>query len=98
MEQLETLIDSAWERRAELSQSEIETHLRPAIEQTLDLLESGERRVAEPDGQGGWRVHQWLKKAVLLYFRVSPNRVMNAHPAPYFDKIPLRFEGYDEQR
>jgi 2,3,4,5-tetrahydropyridine-2-carboxylate N-succinyltransferase len=98
MEQLETLIDSAWERRAELSQSEIETHLRPAIEQTLDLLESGERRVAEADGQGGWRVNQWLKKAVLLYFRTNANRLMAADPAPYFDKVPLRFEGFDEAR
>ncbi|MDR3385697.1 MAG: 2,3,4,5-tetrahydropyridine-2,6-dicarboxylate N-succinyltransferase [Rudaea sp.] len=98
MEPLETLIDSAWERRAELTQSEIQTHLRPAIEQTLDLLESGERHVAEPDGQGGWRVHQWLKKAVLLYFRVSPNRLMEATPAPYFDKVALRFEGFDDER
>jgi 2,3,4,5-tetrahydropyridine-2-carboxylate N-succinyltransferase len=98
MDQLETLIDSAWERRAELSQSEIETHLRPAIEQTLDLLESGEQRVAEPDGQRGWRVNQWLKKAALLYFRVSASRVMDADPAPYFDKVPLRFEGYDAAR
>jgi 2,3,4,5-tetrahydropyridine-2,6-dicarboxylate N-succinyltransferase len=98
MEQLETLIDDAWERRAELSQPEIQTHLRPAIEQTLDLLESGERRVAEPDGRGGWRVHQWLKKAVLLYFRVSANRVMAADPAPYFDKVALRFEGFDAAR
>lgn len=98
MERLETLIDTAWERRAELTQAEIQTHLQPAIEQTLGLLESGECRVAEPDGQGGWRVHQWLKKAVLLYFRVSPNRLMDAQPAPYFDKVALRFEGFDEAR
>jgi len=98
MELLETLIDSAWERRAELTQSEIETHLRPAIEQTLDLLESGERRVAEADGHGGWRVQQWLKKAVLLYFRINASRLMPANPAPFFDKVPLRFEGYDEAR
>src|SRR5450755_3054326 len=98
MERLETLIDTAWERRAELTQAEIQTHLQPAIEQTLGLLESGKCRVAEPDGQGGWRVHQWLKKAVLLYFRVSPNRLMDAQPAPYFDKVALRFEGFDEAR
>ena len=98
MEQLESLIDSAWDRRAELTQVEIETHLRPEIEQTLDLLESGERRVAEPDGQGGWHVHQWLKKAVLLYFRTNASRLMPADPAPFFDKVPLRFEGYDEAR
>jgi 2,3,4,5-tetrahydropyridine-2,6-dicarboxylate N-succinyltransferase len=98
MQMLETLIDSAWERRADLTQSEIETHLRPAIEQTLELLESGERRVAEADDRGGWRVNQWLKKAVLLYFRVNANRLMDASPAPSFDKVPLRFEGFDEAR
>jgi len=92
----EHLIDSAWERRAELQPAEIESSLRPAIEQALTLLESGERRVAEPDGQGGWRVNQWLKKAVLLYFRINVNRVMGVAPAPYFDKVPLRFEGFDE--
>ena len=98
MQALETLIDSAWERRADVSQSEIDVHLRPAIEQMLALLESGEQRVAEPDGQGGWRVNSWLKKAVLLYFRVSPYRVIDADPAPFFDKVPLRFEGFDEMR
>ena len=96
MQTLETLIDSAWDRRAELAQSEIETHLRPAIEQVLELLESGEQRVAQPDQNGGWRVNQWLKKAVLLYFRVNANRLINADPAPWFDKVPLRFEGFDE--
>ena len=96
MQTLETLIDSAWDRRAELAQSEIETHLRPAIEQVLELLESGEQRVAQPDQNGGWRVNQWLKKAVLLYFRVNANRLIDAEPAPWFDKVPLRFEGFDE--
>jgi len=94
---LEEQIDSAWERRAELNAAEIAS-LKPALEAVLDSLESGERRVAEPDGQGGWRLHQWLKKAVLLYFRANGNRVMDAAPAPYFDKVPLRFEGFDETR
>jgi 2,3,4,5-tetrahydropyridine-2-carboxylate N-succinyltransferase len=64
----------------------------------MQLLESGERRVAEPDGQGGWRVNAWLKKAVLLHFRAHGNRVMGGAPAPYFDKVPLRYEGYDGAR
>ncbi len=91
----ESLIDSAWERRAGLQTDEIESGLRAAIEQTLNGLESGELRVAEADGQGRWRVNQWLKKAVLLYFRINANRLMGAAPAPYFDKVPLRFEGFD---
>ncbi|MEP6940547.1 MAG: 2,3,4,5-tetrahydropyridine-2,6-dicarboxylate N-succinyltransferase [Rudaea sp.] len=96
MRSLEQTIDTAWERRAELKPAEIEDAIKPAVAQALDALESGELRVAEPDGQGGWRVHQWLKKAVLLSFRVHGNRVMDAGPAPYFDKVPLRFEGFDE--
>jgi len=96
MQTLQSLIDDAFERRNALTQSEIETHLRPAVEQVLDLLESGERRVAEPDGQGGWTVNQWIKKAVLLYFRISGNRVVDGGPALAYDKVPLRFAHGDD--
>ncbi len=96
MPSLENLIDSAWERRADLQTAEIEGEIKPSIASALDKLESGELRVAEPDGAGAWRVNQWLKKAVLLSFRVHSNRLMDAGPAPYFDKVPLRFEGFDE--
>jgi 2,3,4,5-tetrahydropyridine-2-carboxylate N-succinyltransferase len=96
MQQLASLIDDAFERRASLTQGEIETHLRPAIGQVLDLLESGELRVAAPDGQGGWTVHQWVKKAVLLYFRINDNRVVDGGPAGAFDKVPLRFAHGDD--
>jgi len=95
MPSLEETIDAAWERRAELQAAEIDA-IKPAIASALDALELGELRVAEPDGQGGWRVNQWLKKAVLLSFRVHANRVKDADPAPFFDKVPLRFEGFDE--
>src|SRR4029077_12315235 len=71
MHELEPLIDDAWQRRADLSNPEIDATLKPAIERVLDALEQGALRVAEPDGAGGWRTHQWVKKAVLLYFRVS---------------------------
>ena len=91
MQSIESLIDDAFGRRDELTQAEVETHLRPALNQVLDLLESGERRVAEPDGQGGWKVNKWLKKAVLLYFRIHGNRVVDGGPALAFDKVPLRF-------
>src|SRR3546814_13510191 len=86
MQSIETLIDDAFERRNALTQTEIETHLRPAVNQVLDLLESGERRVAEPDGLGGWTVNPWIKKAVLLYFRISGNRVVDGGPAQAFVK------------
>jgi 2,3,4,5-tetrahydropyridine-2,6-dicarboxylate N-succinyltransferase len=98
MQSIETLIDDAFERRDELTETEIDTHLRPALDLVLDLLESGERRVAEPDDAGGWRVHQWLKKAVLLYFRISANQVVDGGAAQAFDKVPLRFtEGNDDE-
>ena len=58
MQTIETLINDAFERRNELTQSEIESHLREAVGQVLDLLETGEHRVAEPDGDGGWTVNQ----------------------------------------
>ncbi|OZB60311.1 MAG: 2,3,4,5-tetrahydropyridine-2,6-dicarboxylate N-succinyltransferase [Lysobacterales bacterium 14-68-21] len=96
MSSIQALIEDAFERRASLSQSEIETHLRPAVGQVLDLLESGELRVAAPDGQGGWTVHQWVKKAVLLYFRINDNRVVDGGPAGAFDKVPLRFAHGDD--
>ena len=91
MQAIETLINDAFERRNELTATEIESQLRPAVEQVIDLLESGERRVAEPDGQGGWTVNQWLKKAVLLYFRINGNHVVDGGAAQAFDKVPLRF-------
>ncbi len=96
MQSLETIIDQAWETRGTTSSEELSRRVGAEIEQALNLLESGERRVAEPDGNGGWSVNQWLKKAVLLYFRIHQSRLQQAQPAPYFDKVPLRFAGCDE--
>ena len=94
MRELETPIDDAWERRASLSETDLAA-LRPALDRVLDALESGALRVAEPDGRG-WIVHQWLKKAVLLYFRAHSNRTMDGGPMAAFDKVPLRFAAADE--
>ena len=91
-EPLQTLIDAAWERRSELSPSRAPLELREAVEECLDGLESGRFRVAEPLGEPGeWRVNQWLKKAVLLAFRVHENEVIDAGHTRYFDKLPLRW-------
>ena len=95
MQELEPIIDDAWARRATLDAEE-SVDLRAQLERVLDGLEAGALRVAEPDGQGGWRVHQWLKKAVLLYFRVSANREMDGGPMAAFDKVPLRFSNADQ--
>ncbi|HET8898050.1 MAG TPA: 2,3,4,5-tetrahydropyridine-2,6-dicarboxylate N-succinyltransferase [Rhodanobacteraceae bacterium] len=91
MHPLEPLIDAAWERRSEIIPASAEVELRAAVGSVLDALESGAARVAEPDGQGGWVVHAWLKKAVLLYFRLHGNQVVDGGPALAFDKVPLRF-------
>lgn len=93
--ELAGIIDAAWEARAELS-VETEGHVREAVDATLALLDKGTARVAEPDGAGGWTVNQWLKKAVLLSFRLNPNTLMAAHgvPGPYWDKVPLKFENW----
>ena len=95
--QLETLINAAWEDRASLSpQTTGET--REAIEAAIMALDSGELRVASKSGNGDWVVHQWLKKAVLLGFRIHPNQMMTGGPQDgnFFDKVPSKFEGWTE--
>ena len=89
-------IESAWERRALLTAAEIEGSTQAAVEEVIAGLERGELRVASPGRGGAWLVHQWLKKAVLLYFRVNDMQLMDGQPAPYYDKVPLRFVDSDE--
>ena len=97
-DQLAAAIETAWEVRESVSPDSRD--VRAAVEQALELLDSGAARVAEPDGSGGWQVNQWLKKAVLLSFRLNDNAVMNygSAGAPSFDKVPLKFTGWDEAR
>ena len=93
---LRAVLDDAWERRAELTADEIAATTRPAVDRAIAGLEQGWLRVAEPDGEGGWRVNEWLKKAVLLYFRTQEMALVDASPSPFWDKVPSRFAGYDE--
>ncbi|WP_394000588.1 2,3,4,5-tetrahydropyridine-2,6-dicarboxylate N-succinyltransferase [Luteimonas sp. WGS1318] len=95
---LQTVIEDAFARRADLTAAEIGDAVKPAVEQTMQGLESGELRVAQPDGNGGWQVNEWLKKAVLLYFRTNDMAVVDAQPAPFWDKVEPRFAGYDEAK
>jgi 2,3,4,5-tetrahydropyridine-2-carboxylate N-succinyltransferase len=95
-DEIKFMIDSAWERRTMLTLDEIEGSTKPMVERVIDGLEKGEFRVAEPDGKGGWTVNEWLKKAVLMYFRVQDMEVIEADPAPFWDKIPARFAGYGD--
>ncbi len=95
---LQSTIEDAFARRAELTAAEIGDAVKPAVEQAMQGLESGELRVAQPDGNGGWQVNEWLKKAVLLYFRTNDMAVVDAQPAPFWDKVEPRFAGYDEAK
>ena len=98
MNDLAQTIDAAWDNRDSVSPASDE--VRGPVEKALAMLDSGEARVAEPDGNGGWQVNQWLKKAVLLSFRLNDNVVMDgaAAGAPAFDKVPSKFAGWDEAR
>lgn len=92
-----SVIDAAWEDRANVSFA-TSGAVRDAVTAALDQLDSGEARVAEPDGNGGWTVNQWLKKAVLLSFRLNDNVLIDGGSAgtPAFDKVPSKFAGWDE--
>ena len=95
---LAAAIEAAWEARDSVSPAS--SDVRKVVDQALELLDSGQARVAQPDGNGGWQVNQWLKKAVLLSFRLNDNAVMEygSAGAPSFDKVPLKFTGWDEAR
>ncbi|MGD9815547.1 MAG: 2,3,4,5-tetrahydropyridine-2,6-dicarboxylate N-succinyltransferase [Hyphomonadaceae bacterium] len=94
-------IDAAWERRTELSPDSGGVDVK-AIEAAIDLLDSGQARVATRGADGAWTTHQWLKKAVLLSFRTNANRLMgltgasDPSPGPYWDKVPSKFWGWGE--
>lgn len=94
---LQPIIDSAWEARADLGFGTM-GEVRNAVDSALALLDAGTARVAEPDGNGGWRVNQWLKKAVLLSFRLNDNSLIDNGPGAghWFDKVPSKFSGWSE--
>jgi 2,3,4,5-tetrahydropyridine-2,6-dicarboxylate N-succinyltransferase len=100
---LQTLIADAFEDRARIN-PQTTGDVRDAVEKALDLLDSGKARVAEKIpgaiGPNSWKVNQWLKKAVLLSFRLNDNRIIEGGPggATWWDKIPSKFAGWDENR
>ena len=92
------MIDEGWERRSEVS-AETGGALREAVDEALAGLDEGRWRVAEP-GAAGWTVHQWLKKAVLLSFRLNPMALIPGGPGTggWYDKVPSKFSGWDQAR
>ena len=95
---LRSIIENAWERRADISPA-TQGAVRAAVEDALEGLDSGQLRVAEPDGDE-WKVNQWLKQAVLLSFRIHPNHLVEGAggSAPAFDKVGLKYDNWKQQR
>jgi 2,3,4,5-tetrahydropyridine-2-carboxylate N-succinyltransferase len=87
---LQTTIERAWESRASLTPHDATAEVREAVEHTIDGLDSGRLRVADKS-TGEWIVHQWIKKAVLLSFRLQENAIMGQAPLQFYDKVPLKF-------
>ncbi len=92
--QLQQTIEAAWEQRQTLTPSRVAPDLADAIEHCISALDRGELRIAEKR-DGGWVVNEWLKKAVLLYFRTHDNVVMDAGYSRFYDKVPLKYAQAD---
>jgi len=97
MSDIETLIDDAFERRADINPMNADPRLRDAVQEALARLDSGAARVAEKR-DGRWQVNEWLKKAVLLSFRLTDNAAMEGGFTRYFDKVPSKFGRMSEQQ
>lgn len=93
---LKDTIEHAWEHRLQLAPDTCDTGVRAAVETTINDLDAGRLRVAEKT-DAGWIVHEWVKKAVLLSFRLESNKPMGQAPLQYYDKVPLKFSQYDDQ-
>jgi 2,3,4,5-tetrahydropyridine-2-carboxylate N-succinyltransferase len=93
---LEQTIDQAWEDRTSLSPSSADPTIRSAVASVIERLDAGTLRVAEKSG-GQWATHQWVKKAVLLSFRLHDNAVMPGASTNYFDKVPTKFGAFSAQ-
>ena len=96
-EELQAAIDNAYEARAQLTPRTTPGKLRTAVENAIELLNDGALRVAQPEG-GRWHVNEWLKKAVLLSFRINDNAAMQAGALNFYDKVPLKYSGWDADR
>ena len=97
-DELAKIIDEAFEKRNDIGPA-TRGEMRDAVEAALDLLDRGQARVAERGANGAWRVNQWLKKAVLLSFRLNDMAVIPGGPgkATWWDKVPSKFDGWGER-
>jgi len=96
-QQLQTIIEAAWEDRAKLSVKSAPKAIVEAVEQVISRLNSGQLRVATRESVGQWQTHQWIKKAVLLSFRLKDNEVMKAGALGFYDKVHTKFAHLDDE-
>ncbi|MEQ1559533.1 MAG: 2,3,4,5-tetrahydropyridine-2,6-dicarboxylate N-succinyltransferase [Methyloglobulus sp.] len=95
MTQLENIINNAFENRSDITPANASTEVRNAVNEALNLLDTGKARVAEKVN-GDWVTNQWLKKAVLLSFRINENRLMDGGNTRYYDKVECKYANYSE--
>lgn len=96
MNQLQQIIEQAFEQRAQINPQNVEAKVKEAIIEVINLLDSGALRVAEKK-DGAWVVHQWLKKAVLLSFRIEDNHLIRDGYSNYYDKVSPKYAAYKEE-
>jgi 2,3,4,5-tetrahydropyridine-2-carboxylate N-succinyltransferase len=97
MDELKRIIEAAWERRAELQPGSAPASVGEAVAGVIERLDRGELRVAEKIA-GRWTTHEWIKKAVLLSFRIEENRVIQSGELRYFDKVETKFGSFDREK
>ncbi|MDB5476192.1 MAG: dapD [Phenylobacterium sp.] len=98
MDDLKTIIEQGWEGREAIT-TDTKGPVRAAVLETIERLDAGTLRVAERGADGVWTTHQWAKQAILLFFRLTANQLVHADaPGPYWDKVPLKFAGWDAAR
>ncbi|MDQ6966999.1 MAG: 2,3,4,5-tetrahydropyridine-2,6-dicarboxylate N-succinyltransferase, partial [Mariprofundaceae bacterium] len=96
MSHLQQVIEEAWDTRDAWNTENGADPFRSSIEKTITLLDEGGVRVAEKNADGTWVTNEWLKKAVLLYFKLNDNQVINGGVQNYYDKVPLKFANWGE--
>jgi len=96
MNHLQEVIEKAWDSRDAWTAKDAEAEVREAVEHSIQLLDDGGVRVAERDESGTWITNEWLKKAVLLFFKLHDNQVINGGVSNYYDKVPLKFANWGE--
>ncbi|MBQ2381275.1 MAG: 2,3,4,5-tetrahydropyridine-2,6-dicarboxylate N-succinyltransferase [Succinivibrio sp.] len=97
VQDLQGIIEDAFENRANINSKTVSAELKDAINQVIDALDRGEIRVAEKIN-GDWVTNQWIKKAVLLSFRIEDNFLTEVPGGAFYDKVPLKFDGYTAER